>query len=199
MKNQTTVDNRQFYNDNAKSFYDSTIDVDMRTLYEQFLPLVPVGGHILDAGCGTGRDSKFFLDNGFQVTAIDASEQLARLATDLIGQRVDVCLFQNFKTNYKFDAIWACDSLLHVPLNELSIAFQKLSEPLNTNGLFYCSFKLGDDEITRNGRRFTNLNNSLLSNILDELPLKIESTWITGDLREGREQEQWLNALLRKK
>ena len=190
--------NHHYYKTNAQAFYDSTVDVDMQSLYDQFLSLIPAGGSILDAGCGAGRDSKAFINLGFNVEAFDASEELAQLASDLIGNKVSVALFQTYKSSKAFDAIWACASLLHVPLIELPQVFQHLAEMLKTDGIFYCSFKYGEEEIARNGRRFTNLNESGFAEQIKGLPLEVEKQWITGDLREGRESEKWLNIIMRK-
>jgi len=190
--------NLQYYENNAQTFYDATITVNMQPLYRQFLPLIPAGGSILDVGCGAGRDSKAFLDLGFEVDAFDASEKLALLASELTGKKVTVALFQTYKNNKMFDAIWACASLLHVPLLEMPVVFSSLSNMLNTGGHFYCSFKYGEGEVARNGRLFTNLNEGGFAHQIKDLPLHIKEQWITADLREGRESEQWLNIILQK-
>ncbi len=190
--------NLQYYDENAQDFYDSTVFVNMHTLYRQFLPLIPAGGSILDAGCGAGRDSKAFLDLGFEVEAFDASAKLALLASKLTAKKVAVDLFQTYQSDKKFDAIWACASLLHVPIKELPGVFSSLSRMLKPDGVFYCSFKYGEGEMARNGRRFTNLNESGFTQQISGLPLTIVKQWITGDLREGRESERWLNVIMRK-
>jgi len=185
-----------YYNQNAQEFFDGTINVDMSSLYSEFTPLLPVNGQILDAGCGSGRDTKAFLDKGFSVHSIDASKELAILAEQLTKQSVEVTIFQDFETQIKFDGVWACASLLHVPMKELPLAFEKLSTPLKSKGVFYCSFKYGREEVKRNGREFTNLDESLLEQVISNSELKILKTWCTSDLRKGRESEKWLNAIL---
>ena len=65
----------KYYNDNAKAYIENTIKADVSDLYAHFLPKVPEGGSILDLGCGSGRDSKYFLEQGYQVTAVDGSEE----------------------------------------------------------------------------------------------------------------------------
>ncbi|WP_372882959.1 class I SAM-dependent methyltransferase [Psychromonas sp.] len=190
--------NLQYYENNAQNFYDSTISVNMDTLYQKFLPLIPAGGSILDAGCGAGRDSKNFIELGFDVAAFDASEKLALLASQLTGKKVDVALFQTYKNNKMFDAIWACASLLHVPLKDLPAVFLSLSKMLKPDGLFYCSFKYGAGEVARNGRVFTNLDEDSFAQQIKNSPLSINKQWKTGDLREGRESELWLNVILQK-
>ena len=190
--------NQLYYQANALAFYDSTVEIDMQSLYDQFLPLIPAGGSILDAGCGTGRDTKNFLDLGFESEAFDASDELAALASQLTDKPVKVERFQTYKNNKQFDGIWACASLLHVPLNELPSVFNSLSAMLKTDGVFYCSFKYGSKELERNGRIFTNLTEFSFVEQISDLPLEIEKQWITDDLREGRESEKWLNVVLRK-
>lgn len=191
--------NLQYYQTHAHAFYHSTINVDMQSLYGHFLPLIKTGGAILDAGCGPGRDSLAFIEQGFDIEAFDASDELAKLATKLIGKEVSVKTFQTYQTTTIFDGIWACASLLHVPFVELSDIMQRLSERLKAEGVFYCSFKYGNEEIERSGRRFTNLNENRFEQLIKGLPLQIEKQWITGDLREGRESQKWLNVIMRKR
>ncbi len=185
-----------YYNQNAQSFYDGTLSVDMSSLYCRFEPYLPVNGRILDAGCGSGRDSRYFLDKGFDICAFDASSVLANLATHLIQRPVTVCQFDEYKSDKPFDGIWACASLLHVPKTNLAHVFHHLASLLKTDGLFYCSFKYGTDEVERDGRAFSNLTEACLAQILDGLSLRIHDMWQTGDLRPGRENERLLNAIL---
>src|SRR5919107_497302 len=77
-----------YYEANAKRFFDNTHAIDMDTIYEPFLSLLPPGAHILDAGCGSGRDSRAFLERGYEVTALDASEAIVELASQHIGRPV---------------------------------------------------------------------------------------------------------------
>lgn len=116
-----------FYEQNSDSFYDSTVSVDAQALYDQFLPLLPDQAHILNAGCGSGRDSLAFLKVDYRVSAFDGSESMAACASGLTGLDVKHSLFLDFNTDETFNAIWACASLLHVPLQELSATFSHLS------------------------------------------------------------------------
>lgn len=186
-----------FYEQNSDSFFDSTVTVDAQALYDQFLPLLAEQANVLDAGCGSGRDSLAFLKAGYRISAFDGSQSMAERASGLTGLDVKHSLFLDFKSYETFDAIWACASLLHVPLQELSSTFSHLSSFLKVDGLFYCSFKLGEGEEKRGGRHFTNLNEKGLEVVLDRTDLTIARAWITQDLRPGR-NEYWLNAILKK-
>ena len=190
--------NAQYYSSNAKLFYDATVDIDMTALYDEFLPLIKNNGLILDAGCGAGRDSKFFIEHGYEICAFDASKELVSLASKLIEQQVQQALFQTFESINKFDGIWACASLLHVPADELSDVISKFVSLLTESGVFYCSFKLGREEVIRNGRFFTNVDEVSFRLYITGKPISIVKQWRTGDLRDGRESEQWLNVILRR-
>ena len=104
-----------YYNSNAKAFVDATLSVDMRKIYDDFLPLVPEAGHILDAGCGSARDALYFQGLGYRVSAFDGSEAIAKLASQETGVAVEQRLFSDVKERAAYDGIWACASLLHLP------------------------------------------------------------------------------------
>lgn len=61
MQAETTL---RYYDSNAQSFAADTIDVDMSSIQDDFLSLLHSGARILDLGCGTGRDSRYFLSRG---------------------------------------------------------------------------------------------------------------------------------------
>jgi SAM-dependent methyltransferase len=187
-----------YYKNNAKAFVESTLQVDMQPLYQRFLPLLPKRALILDAGCGSGRDAKSFIELGHQVTAFDSSVEIAALAEKEIGQPVQVQPVQDIRYQQQFDGIWACASLLHVPYSQLSDVFQRLNQALRPGGVLYASFKYGSGEHERDGRYFTDMNEGDLAMLLGKMDSFSEvQTWVTEDRRPGREGEQWLNTLLR--
>ncbi|BBW93304.1 SAM-dependent methyltransferase [Pseudoalteromonas sp. PS1M3] len=187
-----------YYNNNAQTFSDSTLNVDMSALYAEFLPHVKQHGHVLDAGCGSARDAAYFKNQGFTVSAFDASPVLAKLASNYLQQPVEIKTFQELECVNKYDGIWCCASLLHVPKAELPQVFLKLQNALKVNGVLYVSFKYGTQERVHNGREFTDLNEQLLSSLLNQhTQLSIVKHWQSVDQRPGRESEVWLNALIK--
>ena len=188
-----------YYNEKAQAFCAETQNVEFSAFQLDFMSHLPKEGRILDLGCGSGRDSKAFLQAGYQVTAIDGSEELCRIASEFIGQPVICSTFQDYVPEEEFDGIWACASLLHIPFEKLAEIISKLAGSLNRGGCFYVSFKYGDFRGLRNGRFFQDMTEGSLNSLLKDIPeLEIISTRITSDVRAGREKEMWLNVLLRK-
>jgi len=186
-----------YYDENAQEFFDGTVDADMSSHHEKFLEFMPENGRILDAGCGSGRDAKLFKDSGYNVTAIDGSIEMCRLASEFIGIDVKHMQFQEIDFDKEFDGIWASASLLHVPSDELDSVLGNLKNALKKDGILYASFKYGDFEGERNGRYFNDLTESDAIEIFEKNDFKVIETWITHDARPGREDEKWTNILLR--
>ena len=115
-----------YYNANAEAFVDSTLDVSMDDIYRVFLPHVADGGHILDAGCGSGRDALYFHGHGYRVTAFDASQAITALARQKTGLPVEHRSFLDVEELHAYDGIWACASLLHLPASEVPSALTRL-------------------------------------------------------------------------
>jgi SAM-dependent methyltransferase len=145
----------RFYSSNAVAYAAQTLTANIEYLYKPFLDHVPAGGHILDAGSGSGRDTAFFLRQGFQVTAFDASDAMAKISTELTRQDTLVLRFEQVNWMETFDGIWAQASLLHVPKAGIVKAISSLLRTLKTGGVFYASFKLGEGE-RFDGQRFFN-------------------------------------------
>lgn len=189
----------EFYNRNAVDFFNDTVAVDMSALHERFLQDIPEGGIILDAGCGSGRDSKAFKTFGYRIVAFDASSELAALASEHLGQSVSVRTFTNIDEVAFYDGIWACASMLHLPLCEIPGALARLWAALKPGGTLYLSFKEGEGEREKDGRHFTDLDENALRGLLGKLnEINRIDCWHTSDQRPGR-TEIWLNALVRRK
>ena len=188
-----------YYNLNEENFIESTQNVDMHQAQDRFLRLLDENASILDFGCGSGRDTKYFLDQGYQVTATDGSAELCRLASAFTGIEVKEMLFQELDDMGTYDGIWACSSILHLSKIELLPVICKMCMALKGSGVIYTSFKYSDFEGVRNGRYFTDFTEDSFKEFIAEIPeLTIEEYWITGDVRPGRGDERWLNLILRK-
>ena len=188
-----------YYNTNAHSFVSSTLSVDFTQTQDRFLRLLPSAAAILDFGCGSGRDTKYFLDAGMQVDATDGSEELCRLASEYTGIPVRQMLFEELDAKAQYDGIWACSSILHLSQESLKDVLKKMIAALKEHGIIYTSFKYGTFEGERNGRFFTDFTEETFREFVADVDgIRIEEMWITGDVRPGRGDERWLNLILRK-
>ena len=194
-----SVETIDYYNNNAESFVTSTEQLDMSALYAEFLPRVIAPGHILDAGCGSGRDAWHFKQQGFTVSAFDASKEMANIASQRLGQPVQTLTFEQLNEQNKYDGIWCCASLLHVARQQLPAVFTRLQQAMKPGAVLYLSFKYGDGEREVNGRRFTDMNEVQLAAVLSDVAgLILNKVWLTKDQRKERSDETWLNALMSK-
>jgi len=188
-----------YYQQNADEFFNGTINVDMSNIYQHFTNDLPTDSLILDAGCGSGRDSKAFLDMGYQVEAFDASSEMVKRASKYTGLDVKYAVFDDVTAIDKYDAIWCCASLLHVPESDLPTTLLKLTDALKPNGIWYLSFKYGSEQREKDGRLFTDVNEERLATLVSAMPhVEVKRTWITEDNRPDR-NERWINAILVKR
>ena len=187
-----------FYNNNSKTYIETTLSADMSHLYNDFLKHIPKGGHILDLGCGSGRDSLEFIKRGYKITAVDGSKELANAASKIIGQQVICSKFEDLKLTETFDGIWASASLLHVNKNEIVDVIKNVSSNLKPNGVFYMSFKYGENEyIDEKGRYFNCYTEETFKEMLSQVQnLKIKTIYKSEDTLGGRNNLVWLNIIL---
>ncbi|HBI62365.1 MAG TPA: SAM-dependent methyltransferase [Lachnospiraceae bacterium] len=197
MRNSNTLD---YYDNHSDEFYKNTVDVEFAATQQRFLQKLKKGSTILDFGCGSGRDTIYFLEQGYHVDAIDGSVELCRLASEHTGIKVKNMLFQELSAVEQYDGIWACSSILHLPLETLTEVMGKMQIALKKKGIIYTSFKYGTFAGERNGRYFTDMTEETFAEFLNGINgLEIEEEWITSDVRPEREEERWLNLILLKR
>lgn len=187
-----------YYDEHAEEYCAATRNADMSFCRDQFMAYLPAGAHILDAGCGSGRDSKAFFEKGFEVTAMDASEGMCKEAAKLLGQNVLQCTFQEMNFQNEFDGIWACASLLHVTRSDIDLVLQNLKKALKYEGVLYLSFKYGNEERMMKERFFNDYNEKLLRDVLENNGFTVMDIFTTEDVRKSRLGEIWVNAFAKK-
>lgn len=187
-----------YYNLNSHRFVSDTQVVDFENSQKRFLSRLS-SSYLMDFGCGSGRDTKYFLDHGYTVDAIDGSEEMCKLASEYTGIPVKHMLFQQLDEQEKYDGIWACASILYLPLQELESVLNKMTRALKPQGIIYTSFKYGTFKGERNGRYFTDMTEETFAALLEKVAeLSLEEQWISDDVHPGRGDEKWLNLILRK-
>ena len=199
MENYDTL---KYYNDNAEEYCEQTKNGDMKELYEKFLFYLPKKGKILDFGCGSGRDSKFFLENGYFVSAIDGSEKMCELATQYIGQEVKCMKFEELNEESQYDGIWACSSILHAEREKLPEILQKMMKALKKDGIIYTCFKVGDYLEIKEGKYYNYMTKETLAGLLKnkKIDLEIIDYFESGTKPNiNRPTTTWGNYIMKKK
>ena len=193
------LDSIDYYNKYASLYFESTVDLDMGEALNKFIELLPEGGEILDLGCGSGRDSLYLIQRGFDVTAIDGAKEMCELASIHIGQDVLCMQFEELDFQEVFDGIWACASLLHTLADEFEDVFRKVIGGLKPGGVLYMSFKHGDFNGFRNGRYFHDFKTKPMREFIANFPdLELLEIWKSPDVRGDLNNEEWLNVIVRK-
>lgn len=189
----------KYYEENGETFFKNTIKVDMSNIYIKFEKHLKDGNNILDLGCGSGRDTEYFLKRGYKVLPTDYSDEMVRIATKQLGKKV---IKEDMrKMNYKnqFHGIWACASILHIKKDEIPEVLKRCYQALKKDGILYMSFKYGHREISVDGRHFSNFTQSSIIEMIKRLNIfEIKEIFQTKDIRE-KNNTLWINIILKRK
>jgi SAM-dependent methyltransferase len=189
------------YNRGHGKYFRDTAYLDLSHIYEVFRMYIPRGGKILDAGCGVGRDTRYFIQHGYRVVAFDASEKMVQLCSQYSFAYCLKHTFGDLERIEEFDGVWACASLLHLQFVDLKDALSRLVNSLIPGGILYFSLKTVDSDChhnSQNGKTFYFYEQNVIDAFAQEdLMLEKISVWKTESkkISDGRE---WDNYLYRK-
>lgn len=147
----------EHYNGRAEAFWRGTRDHDVGQNIAALLGHIEAEPpwHILDFGCGPGRDLKAFAELGHLAVGLDGAERLVAMARAYSGCKV---LLQDFLQlalpAARFDGVFANASLFHVPARELPRILGELRAALKPGGVLFCSNPRGDNQEGWNGGRY---------------------------------------------
>lgn len=138
-----------YYEANARAYAErSAAELPLSALRE-FSSLLPPGAHLLDAGCGAGRDLRWFATRGFAVEGFDGSEALLEIARAQASQarRIWRADFQLLKLEREiYDGVWAHRSLLHLPPVGVQRVLQQLFGSMRKGGVLGLAMEEGEGE-----------------------------------------------------
>jgi len=192
-------DTLKYYDNNIESYKEMWLN-DFSKNYNFEIPDVFLGylntnSHILDLGCGTGRDSKYFINKGYQVTSIDGSKEMCKIAKTLL-EEVKQINFLDMNYNNEFDGVFACASLLHLSNEDLILVLKKISNALKQNGILYTCFKYGESTRIDNGRFYNDMTEEKFLDLVKNIEnLKIIKSWITEQYKSNT---KFLNYIIKK-
>ncbi len=189
-----------YYQRNAQEYARATLHANITEVRDMFIKRLPQRAHVLDAGCGAGRDTLAFLRQGYEVSAFDASSALCEICSELTGIVARRLKFEDFDITDEYNGIWACASLLHLPKSLLPGSLFRLVRGLKRGGILYMSFKHGEGErFAPDGRFFTDLRvqdlNSLISQTTD---VAVDKVWTTTGTDGFDRPTLWTNAFVTK-
>ncbi len=190
----------KYYEKYADVYIKETLKLDIEEIRNNFIHQLPPKAHILDLGCGSGRDSHAFLHCGFRVTAVDPCRSVATITSKFLHQEVQIRKAQEITELEHYDAIWACASLLHVPKLTMHAVLTSLINALTAGGLLYISFKQGSEERwDERGRFFNDYSRKTITEVISQVE-NIQHIGITtsSSILRGHDQT-WLNIFLKKK
>ena len=189
------MDTIGYYNKYASAIFEQTVELDMEEQRKAFTGYLEEGDTILDLGCGSGRDSLAFYEQGFDVTPLDASEEMCKLAEIHTGLEVLNMAYEEMEFDEVFDGIWGNEALIHVPEDEIGSVMERVIEALCQGGILYLSFQEGDFEGIQNGRYFCQYTQEKLERLLKETG-RLEIRVTEGN---GHDEDEHLIHVLAKK
>ena len=140
---------RETYNLIASDYtHDHLADTWDDDYCEAFINALPENSKVLDLGCGPGTDSKILIDRGLQITGIDLSDELIRIAADTnpTGSFVQGNMLDLPFGSHQFDGLFAKASLLHLPKEDVAQALQEIVKVVKPGGIIHIAIKGGDGE-----------------------------------------------------
>ncbi len=133
-----------YYERNAEPYSARTRRRVDRDALQEFCRHLPPAARVLDAGCGSGRDLREFLERGFLAEGFDGSARMAALATAHSGVPVrtrNLLLMSEPKEAY--DGVWCHRTLLHLPPNGVQRVMNGFFACLKPRGVLFVSMEEG--------------------------------------------------------
>jgi len=192
-----------FYRNNVDSYIAETLPVEIPDSLKCFTEYLPSNAKLLDVGCGSGRDTLYFKQQGYDVVATDMVSDMAASAAKHISQKVFVRSCFNLGFTNEFNGVWASASLLHCPKSEFLSALNNISKALLPGGIAYLSLKRSEDGgidegLDNRGRYFSYYSEDELKALINSLKdVSIIKCWLDESTLRNNSQ-MWINVLLRK-
>lgn len=145
---------------------------------------LPIGGKVLEIGCGVGRDAAFMTSLGYRVVATDASSEMLRFSEEYLRKNSQSDKYTLTQACFpvepdhkllaeRFDAVVCLATIMHIPDSELfTFAFQ-IKSLLNSKGIFICSFCPGRETSEEDPRLFVNREPSQIQLFFERIGFRL--------------------------
>jgi len=137
------------YNKIAQSYYNHRDLEKFNGELESFSLLVPENAKVLDVGCGAGiPTAKFLVDKGLDVTGIDISETMIKLARENVpdGKFLKMDINNLVFPEETFDGIISVYTLFHIPKENHFNIFQNFYKLLKPEGVIMINTGISESE-----------------------------------------------------
>ena len=185
---------RQTYGKIASQYGKDHSDIEEVAKYADFF-VSNIEGNILDIGCGPGRDSRYFEENGLFSIGIDITPEFIAMAKE----NSPGSEFSQMDARYlafpegRFDGVWACASLLHLPREDMPMAIGEAYRALKDGGLLFVSLKEGSGERYVGERYFSYYSENEITGILEDAGFTIVS------VEKEKKKDDWISVFAKKK
>jgi tellurite methyltransferase len=130
-----------------ENFYKFTKDKPPWPLLVKAVSLLSSKEYALDLGCGAGRDTRFLLDQGFAVTAVDSDPHVIALLADFPQDHLHA-VSSSFEA-FEFETYDLVNSQFALPFmtkEHFHLVFDRIKRALNPGGIFVGQFFGVNDE-----------------------------------------------------
>lgn len=188
----------EYFNERAEHFFHDAFTISERSNQDRFLSYLQPDAHILDFGCGSGRDTAYFRQKGFEVTPTDGSSGMCAFASQYLGTPVRTLEFNELDDEDLYDGIFASASIMHIEYEKLVELFPKMHCALHAGGVLYASFKYGDADGYLGKRYYTNMTESRFEKLVATCgSFELLEMGTFGNEHPDQPDFKWLYALLR--
>jgi SAM-dependent methyltransferase len=186
-----------FYENNHQQYFDSTVGIDPSAFLEPLAGLLNPKATILDIGCGSGRDLRWFARRGFCPTGFEQSPSLAKLARKHSNCSVIEGDFSRFNfSDLRFSALVFVGSLVHISPEALPAILTSTCQALMPGGLLLITLKEGNGtSLAADGRVFTLWSREDIEKVFAASNLHIFD--FSRQISKIRPDDIWLGYVLR--
>jgi SAM-dependent methyltransferase len=187
-----------YYQENYIKYHEQTAGIDPASFLSPLVRRLTPGSSILDAGCGSGRDMRWFKDRGFRPTGFERSGGLAALARVHSGCPVLEGDFEVYDfSGMDVDAILLVGALVHVPHERFSEILSNIARALNPRGHVLVTLKEGvKSRFGAGGRVFYLWEDGALRGVFEHMNLTVVD--FSRQISKVRKSDVWLGYVLKK-
>ncbi len=174
MTDETTI---KVYDTKAAEYADNFALTEPSGSLKTFMSHLPLGGRVLDWGCGPGMFSYHMKAAGFDPDPVDASAEMVALAREKYGLAARQGTFADPLNPESYHGIWANFSLLHAPRADLPGYIAVAHTALRPEGILHIGMKRGRGEHRdKFGRHYTYVETEELIALLEAVGFEILKT-----------------------